>query len=129
MEFAAVPPWLEEFLSITTFFTKCEEHTEYIRRECNMYCFDCSNKPLCSHCVKYCHKNHRTIQIRRSSYQNVVRVKDIKDALDTSEIQPDTLTLMATAIGSGRKPHKTNHHLHDRCQWLHWVSPLREAHE
>jgi len=41
----------------------------------------------------------------------------------------DTLTLMATAIGSGRKPHKTNHHLHDRCQWLHWVSPLREAHE
>ncbi|WVZ00695.1 hypothetical protein V8G54_026764, partial [Vigna mungo] len=86
--FVVVPPWLEEFLSITTFFIECEEHIECIRRECNMYCFDCSSdKPLCLYCVKYCHKNHRTIQVRRSTYQNVVRVEDIKDELDTSGIQ------------------------------------------
>ncbi|WVZ00693.1 hypothetical protein V8G54_026762, partial [Vigna mungo] len=86
-EFVVVPHWLEVFLS-TKFFTKCEEHSEHIKRECNMFCFDCSsNKPLCLYCVRSYHENHRTIQIRRSSYRSVLRVKDIKDELDTSGIQ------------------------------------------
>ncbi|XVF46800.1 hypothetical protein PTKIN_Ptkin03bG0057500 [Pterospermum kingtungense] len=81
-----VPPWLESLLS-TAFFTICPRHRDTPRNECNMYCLDCMNDPFCFYCRSSRHKDHLVIQIRRSSYHDVVRVDEIQKVLDTSGVQ------------------------------------------
>ncbi|KAI0499114.1 hypothetical protein KFK09_020015 [Dendrobium nobile] len=79
------PPWLSSLLH-TTFFTPCSFHTGLSRNECNMYCLDCTNGALCSSCLIN-HYDHRIIQIRRSSYHDVIRVAEIQSLVDISGIQ------------------------------------------
>ncbi|XP_022753787.1 uncharacterized protein At3g50808-like [Durio zibethinus] len=81
-----VPPWLESLLS-AAFFTICPRHKDTPRNECNMYCLDCMNDPFCFYCRSSRHKDHLVIQIRRSSYHDVVRLAEIKKVLDISEVQ------------------------------------------
>ncbi|KAK7262229.1 hypothetical protein RJT34_29792 [Clitoria ternatea] len=80
------PPWLEQLLS-TTFFSMCQAHINTPRNECNMYCLDCRDQAFCFYCRQSSHNDHQVIQIRRSSYQDVVRVAEIQKFLDTSEVQ------------------------------------------
>lgn len=55
------PPWLKPLLR-ETFFVQCKLHADSHKSECNMYCLDCINGPLCSLCLNH-HKDHRAIQV------------------------------------------------------------------
>ncbi|KAJ9184376.1 hypothetical protein P3X46_004107 [Hevea brasiliensis] len=81
-----VPPWLESLLS-TAFFSICRTHRDAARSECNMYCLDCKGDAFCFYCRSSRHKDHQVIQIRRSSYHDVVRVAEIQKVLDISGVQ------------------------------------------
>ncbi|KAG7037381.1 hypothetical protein SDJN02_01006 [Cucurbita argyrosperma subsp. argyrosperma] len=81
-----IPTWLESLLS-TPFFYVCPLHKDAPRSECNMFCLDCHRRSFCFYCRSDLHHDHRVIQIRRSSYHDVVRVAEIEKILDISEIQ------------------------------------------
>ncbi|KAJ8453191.1 hypothetical protein Cgig2_008075 [Carnegiea gigantea] len=82
----AVPPWLEPLLG-TTFFHICRIHGDAARSECNMFCLGCHSDAFCYYCRSSRHKDHQVIQIRRSSYHDVVRVSEIQKVLDISGVQ------------------------------------------
>ncbi|XP_041025007.1 protein RGF1 INDUCIBLE TRANSCRIPTION FACTOR 1-like isoform X2 [Juglans microcarpa x Juglans regia] len=86
MDTMSVPPWLEPLLS-TSFFSVCRVHRDAARSECNMFCLDCNGDAFCFYCRSSRHKDHHVIQIRRSSYHDVVRIAEIEKVLDISEVQ------------------------------------------
>uniref|UniRef100_A0A7N0R9G8 PLATZ transcription factor family protein n=1 Tax=Kalanchoe fedtschenkoi TaxID=63787 RepID=A0A7N0R9G8_KALFE len=81
-----VPEWLEPLLT-TAFFIICRTHADAARSECNMFCLDCGSGAFCFYCRSSNHRDHSVIQIRRSSYHDVVRVSEIQKVLDISGVQ------------------------------------------
>ncbi|EFJ28188.1 hypothetical protein SELMODRAFT_69065, partial [Selaginella moellendorffii] len=51
-----------------------------------LYCLDCRGEALCSGCSPQ-HRDHHVVQIRRSSYHDVVRVSELQKVLDLGGVQ------------------------------------------
>ncbi|KAL3678433.1 hypothetical protein R1sor_021389 [Riccia sorocarpa] len=79
------PNWLVPLLN-TPFFQSCPRHGTLGKSECNMYCLDCTGEALCSACIPD-HREHYLVQIRRSSYHDVIRVNELQKVLDLTGIQ------------------------------------------
>ncbi|KAG6543165.1 hypothetical protein Mapa_015414 [Marchantia paleacea] len=79
------PDWLIPLLS-TTFFKSCPAHGASGKSECNMYCLDCKSAALCSVCIPE-HKDHYVVQVRRSSYHDVIRLNELAKVLDVTGVQ------------------------------------------
>ncbi|EYU41218.1 hypothetical protein ABFS82_03G002000 [Erythranthe guttata] len=79
------PPWLKPMLK-ADYFVPCSLHFDSNKNESNLFCLDCMGNAFCSYCLFH-HNHHRVLQIRRSSYHNVVRVNEIQRFIDISCIQ------------------------------------------
>ncbi|CAN0908071.1 Protein RGF1 INDUCIBLE TRANSCRIPTION FACTOR 1, partial [Linum grandiflorum] len=84
-----VPVWLEPLLA-TKFFNRCSAHRDGNRTECNIFCLDCCDAAgaFCPYCRSASHEDHTVVQIRKSSYHNVVRVAAMENLLELSDVQP-----------------------------------------
>ncbi|KAK6281158.1 hypothetical protein POUND7_014983 [Theobroma cacao] len=75
--------WLSTLLQ-SEFFGSCSDHQDLRKSEKNVFCIDCSLE-FCRHCKA--HGHHRSLQICKYVYQDVVRVQEMQKHLDCSKIQ------------------------------------------
>eukprot|EP00850_Spirogloea_muscicola_P013383 SM000090S24345 [mRNA] locus=s90:509109:510872:+ [translate_table: standard] len=80
------PLWLDTLLH-TDFFSACPVHNKLHKCERNHFCLDCATECICQFCAEESHTGHMVIQIRRSSYHDVVRASDIQKQVDLTTIQ------------------------------------------
>ncbi|KAK4487597.1 hypothetical protein RD792_005753 [Penstemon davidsonii] len=76
--------WLEA-LYVQKFFAPCSIHYRAKKKKKNICCLDCCIS-ICPHCV-LSHRSHRLLQIRRYVYHEVVRLEDLENLMDCSNIQ------------------------------------------
>ncbi|KAL5582936.1 hypothetical protein UlMin_015378 [Ulmus minor] len=125
----SAPQWLERLLSTGNFFVDCGYHNG-TRNECNLYCLDCnSGNPICFYCRSSHHNDHQVIQIRRSSYHDVVRVSEMEKFLDTGGVQTYVINNARVFFLNERPQHKPSYkasssHLCEICR-RSLLDPLR----
>lgn len=108
------PAWLEPLLN-TNFFMSCSRHEDTSKNECNQYCLDCMGEALCSSCLSS-HKDHHIVQIRRSSYHDVIRVSEIQKAIDLSGIQSYIINSARVVFLNGRPQLRQGKGVTNNCE-------------
>ncbi|KAF8389701.1 hypothetical protein HHK36_024220 [Tetracentron sinense] len=80
--------WMDTLLK-SKFFGSCLDHIEHRKNEVNVYCLDCQCS-FCHHCLSSAVHNsdHKLLKIFRYVYRDVVRLQEIKEHLDCSNVQP-----------------------------------------
>ncbi|KAK4754506.1 hypothetical protein SAY87_002610 [Trapa incisa] len=76
--------WISKILD-QKFFGSCVFHKNLRKNDRNLFCIDCK-LGLCRHCLT-AHSLHRHLQICKYVYQDVVRLQEMQNFLDCSEIQ------------------------------------------
>lgn len=115
MEYTShAPPWLLHLLK-TSFFMPCTLHADSNKSECNQYCLDCMGHALCPSCLPS-HKDHHVIQIRRSSYHDVVRVSEIQRVLDLNGIQSYIINSARVIFINGRPQLRQGKGVTNNCE-------------
>ncbi|WCJ29937.1 PLATZ transcription factor family protein [Euphorbia peplus] len=82
------PAWLNALYS-EKFFVGCCYHETAKKNEKNVCCLDCCIS-ICPHCVPS-HRFHRLLQVRRYVYHDVVRLEDLENLIDCSNVQAYTI--------------------------------------
>ncbi|MCL7042833.1 hypothetical protein MKW94_003118 [Papaver nudicaule] len=98
--YSCLPQWLETLLD-EKFFTPCLIHEDTRKNEKNVFCLDCCTS-FCPHCFSS-HCNHRLLRIRRYIYHDVMRLDDVQQLIDCSQIQSYT-TNAAKVIFLNQRP-------------------------
>ncbi|KAH1134147.1 hypothetical protein AAZX31_05G121800 [Glycine max] len=80
--------WLERLMA-ETFFGGCGVHQNHKKNEKNVFCLHCCLS-ICPHCLPS-HRSHSLLQVRRYVYHDVVRLGDLENLVDCSNIQPYTI--------------------------------------
>ncbi|KAL2929836.1 3-oxoacyl-[acyl-carrier-protein] synthase 3 protein 2 [Bienertia sinuspersici] len=88
MGYHGKPAWLDALYS-QKFFVNCPVHETAKKNEKNVLCLDCCTS-ICPHCLSM-HRFHRLIQIRRYVYHDVIRLEDLENLIDCSNVQAYTI--------------------------------------
>uniref|UniRef100_K3XT10 Uncharacterized protein n=1 Tax=Setaria italica TaxID=4555 RepID=K3XT10_SETIT len=108
MEQGARGSWISGHLSLRSGGGGNQRAKERQRRripqqcECNLFCIECEARPtaLCY----YCHLDHYSgHRIRRSSYRDVIKVSELEDILDISDVQTYVIN-SAKVVFSNKRP-------------------------
>lgn len=83
------PTWLPQLLR-AEFFGHCKKHTTG-KHEKNQFCLSCCSGPYCPEGLSQWHSGHASVQVRKASHRDVVRIVDIQRYLDISCIQAYTI--------------------------------------
>jgi hypothetical protein len=83
------PAWLPQLLR-TEFFGHCKKHTTG-KHEKNQFCLSCCSGPYCQEGLHQLHPGHASVQVRKASHRDVVRIADIQKYLDIGNIQAYTI--------------------------------------
>ena len=113
------PHWLSALLQ-RRFFSSCKQHAAAHKSERNFFCITCASESLCSLCAAQNHSgpSHQLLQIRRSSYNEAVRVSELGKLLDLSQIQVYVINSAKIVFLNGRpqsKPVKGAPHYCHTC--------------
>lgn len=115
------PSWLPALVNSENFFSQCNHHTSG-KNERNQFCFDCPQEgPLCPEGLAASHRGqgHATIQIRRASHRDVVRISDIQKYVDLANIQPYTINSAKIVFLQSKPQTKIVKGAAHYCEWCH----------